>query len=264
MEDFILSTQILTEFNFVEPKKYKVRAIVFLVDSKKSNKLYEQELLGTKMQDLVANAVNSVETTFVMLSEKEDCFEKARQNIKDEDYTICLFSDTPLIKENTILEILDYAQTKGLDFCKMPRGFIVKSKNFVAGNIVLSADVNFVDKQEFFCVFDENTLCQAKSILRKRVLEKHLKNGVRLEDLNTIYIDNNVQIGKDVRVYQNCCLCGNTVIKDGATIKANSIITDSVIGDKSCIISSYIVNSIIKENSIIGPFEKLVNKKEKK
>ena len=131
MEDFIISTQFLTEFDFVKPEDYKVRAIIFLVNSKKINNLYEQKLLGKKMKDWVISSVNPIKTTLVELNVGEDCYEKAKQNIKDEDFTICLFSDTPLLKNSSILEILDYAQTKNLDFCALPRGFVVKSKNFV-------------------------------------------------------------------------------------------------------------------------------------
>lgn len=263
MEDFILSTQILTEFDFVAPKNYKVRAIVFLLESKKVVNLFERELLGNKMKNWVIDALNPIETTCIPLFEKEDCFEKAKQNIKDEDFTICLFSDTPLIKNSTIMELLDYAQTKDLDFCKLPRGFIVKSQNFKANNIILSADANFVDKQDFYCVFDETTLCCAKEILRKRILERHLKNGVTIEDLNTITIDYNVQIGKNVTIKQNNILRNKTIVEDDVILEPFNIVDNSVIGKKSVIVNSYVLNSKTAESAKIGPFEKLINNKEK-
>ena len=264
MEDFILTTQFLTEFDFVTPKEYKVRAIIFLVESTKINGLFEQELLGKKMKNWVLDAVKPLETTFVNLNKNEDFYEKAKQNIKDEDFTICLFSDTPLLKNSTIMEVIDYAQTKDLDFCKLLRGFIVKSKSFISGNITLSAEANFVSDKEFFTVYDENTLCIAKEKLRKQILEFHLKNGVRLEDFNTISIDSNVKIEKNVIIEQNNIIVGNSIIKEGVVLKPYNFIKNSVIGENCIIYYSYIENFNLNKNSKVGPFEKLVKCKEKK
>lgn len=264
MEEFIISTQFLTEFNFEKPKEYKVRAIIFLVNSKKIDNLFDQNLLGKKMKNWVLESLSPFETTFIELSVNEDCYKKAKDCIKDEDYTICLFSDTPLIKTSTILEVLDYAQTKNLDFCSLPRGFIVKSKNFIKDNILLSAEASFVDPQEFFTVFDETTLLKAKENLRKRILEMHLKNGVRIEDLNTVFIDSTVQIGKNVFINNNNTIIGNSLIKDGVTLQPFNYIENSIIYENCVISSSFVKDYNLEKNSKVGPFEKLDNNKEKR
>ena len=262
MENFILTTEFLTEFDFEKPKEYKVRAIIFLVESK--NNFCNEYLLGKKMKDWVLNAVSPIETSFVKLDKKDNFLEKAKQNIKDEDFTICLFSDTPLLKNSTIMEALDYAETKDLDFCKLPRGFIVKSKNFVLDKIFVSAEASFVDSKEFYTVFDELSLCSAKEVLRKRILDSHLKQGVKLEDINTISIDCNVKIGKNFSIKQNNFIGGNSIIEDNVTIEPFNYIKNSTIGKNSIIKHSYIENFSVKENSTIGPFEKLIKNKENK
>ena len=263
MEDFILSTQILTEFSFVKPDDYKVRAIIFLLESKKVDKIYSRKILGKEMQNWVDDSVSPIKSTFVEITGTEDCYEKAKKYMKEEDFTICLFADTPLLKNSTIMEVLDYAETKGLDFCKLPRGFIVKTQNFLSGKIEFTADVNFVDKQEFFSVFDEKTLCIAKDELRKRIIDKHLKNGVEIEDLNSISIDDSVEIEKGAVIKQNNILLGKTIIKRGVCLEPFNFVEDSIIKENAKILQSYVKNSVVKENSTVGPFEKLLNKKEK-
>ena len=60
-------------------------------------------------------------------AEENDPIEVAKKYIKDEDYTIVLYDNTPLLKEKTILDLLDYTQTKRLDICLLPKGFILFS-----------------------------------------------------------------------------------------------------------------------------------------
>lgn len=263
MEDFVFSTQILTEFDFSSPKEYKVRAIIFLVENKIEKKLYEKNLLGKQMKDWVVSSVGNVESVCVNLEKEEDVFKKAKENIKDEDYTICLFSDTPLIKNNSIVEALDYAQTKELDFCRLPRGFIVKSKNFLKDEIFLSSEANFLEKQEFFSVFNQKTLCLAKDVLRKRIIDEHLKNGVLIEDLNSVSIDCDVKIESGVNIKQNNIIEGNTTIKKDCLLQPFNYIKDCEIAENCNIKASYLENCKIKKDSIIGPFASVINKKEK-
>ena len=92
--------------------------------------------------------------SFVSFSEKDNPLEVVKPFIGEEDYTIVLFSDTPVLKASTVLDVLDYATTKQLDFCKLPRGFIVNSQNFKSNKIEISAEPKFVEKEDFFAVFD--------------------------------------------------------------------------------------------------------------
>ena len=259
MEDIVLDTEIFTEFEFVAPQDFIVRAIVLLPENNRLNEGVNEEIYGRPMKNWVAKSLDNFETRFVSCGEKDNPTEIVKPFIKDEDYTIVLFADTPLIKNTTVYDVIEYAQTKKLDFCKLPRGFIVASQNFKAGKIELSAEPNFVDKQDFFTVFDNITLCKAKEILKDRILEKHLKNKVVIDDKNTTFIDVDVEIAKGVKICAFNVLKGKTFIDEGANILEYNKIEDSIVGKNSRVSFSVLKNAKIKDNCVVGPFENLNN-----
>ena len=57
-------------------------------------------------------------------------------------------------------------------------------------------------------------LMEANITMRMRIIEKHMKNGVSFLD-NNVYIEDNVQIGKDTIIFPNCYIMGKTVIGSG-------------------------------------------------
>lgn len=259
MEDIVLHTQLMTEFEFEAPQDFIVRAIVLLPENNRLNEGVNEEIFGRTMKNWVAKALDNFETRFVSLSEKDNPLETVKPFIKDEDYTIVLFADTPLIKNTTVYDVVEYAQTKKLDFCKLPRGFIVASQNFKAGIIELSSEPTFVDKQDFFTVFDNITLCKAKEVLKDRILEKHLKNKVVIDDKKTTFIDVDVEISKGVKICAFNVIKGKTFIDEGAQILEYNKIEDSVIGKGSRISFSILKNTKVEDNCAVGPFENLNN-----
>lgn len=254
MNEFILSSEILTEFQLETQKEYKVNAIVLLVENNRLNNGCDLLLLNKKMKTWVREAVSHFDCKFVDFNDKDNALNVIKTFIEDEDYTIVLFSDTPLISSVTVLDVLDYATTKQLDFCKLPRGFIVKSKALLEDKIELSSEPAFIEKNEFFTVFDYKTLAIAKDKIKNKIIEKHLKNKVIIHDINSVYIDSDVQIAPLVEIYANNILKGNTQIKSGVILKENNTIENSVIGENCKIISSYISNKVIANGTKIGPF----------
>jgi len=254
MNDFILSPELLTEFELETPKNYNVKAIVLLVENNRLKDGYSLHMLGKEMKDWVRDSVNHFDCSFINLNEKDNPVEIVKPFIGEEDYTIILFSDTPLVKSSTILETLDYATTKNLDFCKLPKGFIVASQNFKAGKIEFSAEPNFIDKEDFFVVFDSLTLANAKNVLKNRIIEKHLKNKVIINDINSTFIDCQVEIAPFVEIFSNNVLKGNTVVCEGVKLKENNVIENSIIKNNAEVFYSVLNNVEVEENAKIGPF----------
>jgi len=254
MNEFVLSTDILTEYELTDPKEYKVRAIVLLVESEKFNSGYNQNLLGKQMKNWVRGAVSHFDCEFVTLPEGENPLNIIKPYVKDEDYTIVLFSDTPLLKSSVVLDTLDYATTKKLDFCKMPRGFIVDSKSLINNNFSLTAEPNFYDKEDFYTVFDYTTLAKAKDVIRLRILNKHLKNKVIIENINTNIIDCDVEIAPQVFIGNNNVILGDTKIKENTKILYNCVIENSLIEENCTINCSCVKDAIVKENTNINAF----------
>ncbi len=254
MNNFVLSTEILTEFELENPTTYNVRAIVLLVENKRFKEAYDIKLLGKPMKEWVRNTVKNFENRFVSLGENDNPLEVIKPFIRDEDYTIVLFSDTPTLTENSVLEVLDYATTKNLDYCKLPRGFILKSQNFKKNKLEYSAEPAFINKDDYFTFFDAKTLCTCKQILKERIIDFHLKNKVIIHDKSSTYIEDCVEISPLVEIYPNNSLRGHSIIEENVILYENNIIIDSTIGKNSTLVASYIENTILEENSNIAPF----------
>ena len=108
--------------------------------------------------------------------------------------------------------------------------------------------------EELMGVNSRVELSRAEDIMRKRINETHMVNGVTIIDTNSTYIEADVQIGNDTIVYPGAMLRGNTIIGTNCIIGMNSNITNSKIGDYTEIENSTIIDSIVGENTNIGPY----------
>ena len=108
--------------------------------------------------------------------------------------------------------------------------------------------------EELMGVNSRVELSRAEDIMRKRINETHMVNGVTIIDTNSTYIEADVQIGNDTIVYPGAMLRGNTIIGSNCIVGMNSNITNSKIGDYTEIENSTIIDSIVGENTNIGPY----------
>ena len=74
-----------------------------------------------------------------------------------------------------------------------------------------------------------------------------------LKDIN-IYISPESIVSSTAKILFNSVILGKSEIKDGAVIGPNSIIIDSVIKSGAEILNSMIINSVIGENTTVGPY----------
>ncbi len=77
---------------------------------------------------------------------------------------------------------------------------------------------------------------------------------IQLIDPKNTYIDDIVKIGENCVIHPNVMIKGNTVIGDNTIIFMGSYIEDSIIGKNNTIYTSYIINSKIGDENIIGPY----------
>jgi bifunctional UDP-N-acetylglucosamine pyrophosphorylase / glucosamine-1-phosphate N-acetyltransferase len=110
------------------------------------------------------------------------------------------------------------------------------------------------DMDETLGVNDRVALANAEQIMRKRINEYHLRNGVTLIDPDHTYIELDVVIGADTIVQPGTLLSGKTVIGEDCIIGPNSEIKDCEIGNGTVVKQSVAHNSWIGSNVNIGPF----------
>lgn len=110
------------------------------------------------------------------------------------------------------------------------------------------------DYEDTIGVNSRDQLAEAEEILRSRINNMHLENGVTLIDPKTTYIGTYVEIGKDTIIYPNNIIEGKTVIKENCTILQNCRIKDSIIESGVEVQASVVLESKIGENTTVGPF----------
>lgn len=76
---------------------------------------------------------------------------------------------------------------------------------------------------------DRSQLAQAEKVMRMRINEGHMKNGVIIIDPYNTYIDADVEIENDVTLTPGTVLKGKTRIASGSVIDSSTIV-DSVLG----------------------------------
>lgn len=110
------------------------------------------------------------------------------------------------------------------------------------------------DFEETLGVNDRVALSQAETLMRARINEKHMRNGVTIIHPETTYISADAVIGRDTIIQPGSMIEGATVIGEDCIIGPNTQIADSRIGDRTTVHSSVVLESAIAEDTAIGPY----------
>lgn len=111
--------------------------------------------------------------------------------------------------------------------------------------------------KEFFGINNKYELSFANEIMRERVNEKYMIEGVIIENPSITTIQPGVKIGNDTEISGCVSILGNTTIGKNCIIKGSCRIENSQIGDNVIIDNSIIEESKIENGVDIGPFSHL-------
>ncbi|MFS0562821.1 bifunctional UDP-N-acetylglucosamine diphosphorylase/glucosamine-1-phosphate N-acetyltransferase GlmU [Terribacillus sp. 179-K 1B1 HS] len=110
------------------------------------------------------------------------------------------------------------------------------------------------DFDETMGVNDRVALSQAERIMKRRINEHHMRNGVTIIDPDSTYISTDAVIEPDVTILPNSMILGKTEIKEDAVIGPNSEVKDVTIGSRSVVKQSVAHDSEIGNDVNVGPF----------
>ena len=122
-------------------------------------------------------------------------------------------------------------------------------------NPVMAVAVN--DYQEIFGINNRKHLATAYEILQTRLKDDWMEAGVTLIDPKSITIDDTVLLERDVIIEPQTHIRGWTVIGSGSRIGPGSLIENSQIGKNSSVLYSVISDSMVADNTRIGPYAHL-------
>lgn len=113
------------------------------------------------------------------------------------------------------------------------------------------------DNIEILGVNSKIELAQASKVLRDRKNIELMEKGAILLDPAAVYIEEDVEIGRDTIIYPGVILQGKTVIGENCQILGATRIIDSTLGNDIKVESSVIEESILENGVTMGPFAHL-------
>ncbi len=110
------------------------------------------------------------------------------------------------------------------------------------------------DFTETFGVNDRIQLAEAAAILRDRINERHMRNGVSILDPATTWIDDTATIAADVSILPGSAIFGSTAIAQGAVIGPRTTLQDCAVNAGAVIKESNCMASEIGAHATVGPY----------
>lgn len=110
------------------------------------------------------------------------------------------------------------------------------------------------DPDDIANVNDRIQLASVEARMRRRILTRHMKNGVTIIDPANTYVESDVLIGRDSILQPGCTLEGRTVIGEDCVVGPHVRLVDTVIGDATHIASSVVLESELGDHVSVGPF----------
>ena len=117
--------------------------------------------------------------------------------------------------------------------------------------------VTVASPDELIGVNDRVQLAQAEAVMRRRIREHWMLQGVTMTAPDSVYIDADATIGMDTVILPNTMLTGHTSIGENCEIGPNAVIRDSAIGHNCRVTSSALEEAVMEDHTDIGPFSHL-------
>ena len=110
------------------------------------------------------------------------------------------------------------------------------------------------DANEMLGINSRIQLAHVEKLMRRRINDRHMMNGVSLLDPEITIIEDDVEIGNDTVIYPGAILSGKTKIGKNCLLYGNTRIKDSVIGDDVVLDNVLVEESRIHNHVKLGPY----------
>ncbi len=244
--------ELVKSFQSIENENANICTVILNVNNPKlgiKKQLSDIQIFGKTMKEWVANAVFDTNIKYVSYEFGEDFLPVVKNAVDtNSKYTFVLFSDTPLFQRKTFLQIMEYFKMKDLSVLKLTRGYVFETQYLLKIESLLNPQIQYFEEEDFVTCFSLKQLSLINDIMKNRILNYFMKNGVIIEDPSTTFIDADVQIGANTVIKPFNELRGNCIVEDGVLLDSNNLIYNSVICEKCRIHGATIKNSLLEKN----------------
>ena len=108
--------------------------------------------------------------------------------------------------------------------------------------------------EESHLVNDRAQLAVAEEILRRRILDAHMREGVTVRDPASTHIEASVEIGRDTVILPGTILRGGTRIGTDCVIGPNTDLQDTLVGDGALVEHSVGRGAEVGDGASVGPY----------
>jgi bifunctional UDP-N-acetylglucosamine pyrophosphorylase/glucosamine-1-phosphate N-acetyltransferase len=110
------------------------------------------------------------------------------------------------------------------------------------------------DYTETLGINDRTQLAECAAIMRDRINNQHMLNGVTIIDPTTTWIDADVKIESDVVIYPGTSITGESKVKSGAIIGPRTTLNSCTVSEGAKVVESNCAESEIGKDAKVGPF----------
>jgi len=136
-----------------------------------------------------------------------------------------------------------------------------KGEYYLTDVVALAVEAGFAveclvleDPEEAIGLNNRLHLAEAERVLRKRINQGWMLEGVTIVDPDRTYIQMDVSIGRDTVIWPNSHLRGQTVIGEDCEIGPDTTVIDSTVGDHVQLIASLLEQAEVRDHVTIGPY----------
>ncbi|MEN8097944.1 MAG: DapH/DapD/GlmU-related protein [Chloroflexota bacterium] len=184
---------------------------------------------------------------------------------------LVLSADMPLLTSESLHELVDTSgmcamvtEDEGVVACMAKISRAIKeakkaesTKKMFKSLVARSSRYTPESPSHWLRVKNFSRVAEAEKLMRERVNQYWMEQGIHLVDPATTYIDVTVNIGKGTVILPNSYLWGDTEIGEKCEIGPNSIVHDCTIGSGCRILSSVLRQAVMEDGSDVGPFSHL-------
>jgi bifunctional UDP-N-acetylglucosamine pyrophosphorylase/glucosamine-1-phosphate N-acetyltransferase len=144
------------------------------------------------------------------------------------------------------LELVDRENSQGELYLTDALEIIGRESRAVTYRVKNPKEANLVN--------DRAQLAKAEEIVRRRILDAHMRAGVTVRDPVSTHIEASVEIGRDTSILPGTLLRGETKIGSDCVIGPSADLLDTVVGDGTLVEHSVGRGAVIGAGVSVGPY----------